>query len=455
MIRTASPEVGRRDHPVKFDAKSPDLETVAAEALARYEALRARGAEGADDELLNRTLHELSVSLEELRVASETNQEYSGELAAAREALVAERASYEMLFEFAPDGYLVTDFAGGVKRANRMSGVLFGLPRSNLVRKPLAVFLQLSERSAFRALLRQLSGGSGSMFAFEANLVTRGGRSFDASIHVARGGGELLWTIRDVTEQRRAQRFLHDAHSGLSERKIELEREVDERRRVEENLRRSEERHRMLSSHLHGRIEEERTRIAREVHDELGAALTAIRFELSALCNGEPVEDAMRRAIERVDTAIRTTRRICSDLRPSLLDHMGLWAAIEWMVEDMSRRSEILCKVDFEVGNDLEEPARTNAFRIVQEAVTNVARHANAANLRVSARSEGGELAIEVADDGRGIDRSELARPDAFGIAGMQERARACGGRIVIERGTRGTRVRLRVPLAVGALCES
>ena len=436
--------------------ETPNLESQVTEALARYETLRANGAAGAGEELLSATLHELSTSVEELRAASEANQEYSSELAAAREALATERASFQMLFEYAPDGYLVTDVAGLVLRANRMSGELFGVPRGHLVGKPLAIFVELRERGAFRKLLRQLSEGEGRMFTFEANLVARGGHPFDASIHVVNGGSELRWTVRDVTDQRRAQQSLYEAHSGLAQRTKELEREVDERRQAQESLHLSEERYRMLSAHLHSRIEDERTRIAREVHDELGAALTAIRFELSALRNAEPVEDAMRRAIGRVDAAIQTTRRICSDLRPSLLDHMGLWAAIEWMVEDMSRRSEIQCKVDVDASGEPEEPARTSVFRIVQEAVTNVARHAGASTLRVSARGEGGELAIEVVDDGRGIDRSELARPDAFGIAGMQERARACGGRIVIERGTmRGTRVRLCVPLAVGALCES
>ena len=436
-------------------AETQNLENQVTQALARYEALRAMGAVGAGEDLLSATLHELSTSVEELRAASEANREYSNELSAAREALAAERTAFQMLFEYAPDGYLVTDAAGLVLRANRMSGALFGVPRGHLVGKPLAIFVELRERGAFRKLLRQLSEGSGRMFTFEANLVARGGHAFDASIHVVSGGSELRWTVRDVTEQRRAQQMLYNAHSGLAERKQELEREVDERRQAQESLRRSEERYRLLSAHLHSRIEDERGRIAREVHDELGAALTAIRFELSALRNGEPVEDAMRRAIGRVDTAIGTTRRICSDLRPSLLDHMGLWAAIEWMVEDMSRRTEIQCKIDLETSGDMEEPARTNVFRIVQEAVTNVARHAKASSLRVSARGEGGELAIEIADNGCGIDRTELARPDAFGIAGMQERARACGGRIVIERGTPGTRVRLRVPLAVETLCAS
>lgn len=268
-------------------------------------------------------------------------------------------------------------------------------------------------------------------------------------------GAELLAsTLHELGVSVEELRVANEATKEYRTR--QLEREIDERRQSDENLRRSEERYRMLSAHLHERIEEERTRIAREVHDELGSALTAIRFELSALRSASQVDDAIRSAIGRVDAAIRATRRICTDLRPSLLDHMGLWAAIEWFVEDMAGRSGIQCKVELEPGGELEEPVRTSVFRIVQEAVTNTVRHAQASSLRVSARSGAGELEIQVADNGRGIRTSELARPDAFGITGMQERARACGARIVIEPTEPGTRVLLRVPLAAGGtLCAS
>jgi len=414
-----------------------------------------RSHEEAGGELLASTLHELGVSLEELRVASEANQEYCTALAAAREALAAERTSFQMLFEYAPDGYLVTDPLGLVVKANQMAAELFGVPRWHLVNKPITVFVALQERRAFRALLHRVGSGKQSMFSFETDLEARGGRTFAASIRVASGPSELRWTIRDVTEQRRAQRSLFDAHESLSQRTRDLENEVTEHRESDESLRRSEERYRLLSAHLHEGIEEERARIAREVHDELGAALTAIRFELSAL-RGLDAGETVRRAIDRVDSAIRATRRICSDLRPSLLDHMGLWAAIEWMVEDMATRAGIQSKLMLESGIELAEPLRTSVFRIVQEAVTNTVRHAKGSSLTVSARSHDKELEIQVADNGCGIHGSELARPDAFGIAGMQERARACGGRLVIAPGEHGTRVLLRVPLSRGGVpCAS
>ena len=383
------------------------------------------------------------------------------ELDAARTALIAERSAFRMLFELAPDGYLVTDHVGAIERANRMAGTLLGVPRENLLRKPLTVFVPVSERIAFRALLaRMASGTGGTMLTFEANLIARGGRSFGASIRVAGGGRDLRWSIRDVTAERRSQQDLRDAHRRLEGHAEALRVENEERSRTEERLRLSEERYRQLSSHLRASIESERARIAREVHDELGAALTAIRFELSSMrggtCKDEGVQQSIAASIERTDAAIRATRRLCSDLRPSLLDHMGLWPAIEWLVEDLAGRAGIQAIARLDEGREVREPERATAiFRIVQEAVTNVVRHAGASNLRVVANGSNTEMAIEVSDDGRGIADTEIIRPDAFGIIGMQERARACGGDVSIVRQSKGTRVTVRVPIAAEARCES
>jgi PAS domain S-box-containing protein len=436
-------------------SETQHLDMPVKEALERLQSLRDRSGVESRDDLLQAALDELGTCLEELLVTSEVYRQQSAELAATRKELTEERTAFQMLFEFAPDGYLVTDNIGIIRRANRMAGELFGVARDYLVKKPLSVFVALAARTEFRALVRRLAGGNGSMVSFDANLVARGGRAFTASIRVATGGKELRWTIRDVTEQRRDQQALRDAHQRLAAHAEVLQHEVDEREVTADRLRQSEGRQRQLSTHLHAFIEEERARIAREVHDELGAALTAVRFELGALrayAKGNAlVQQAAAESIKRVDAAIQSTRRICSDLRPSLLDHMGLWPAIEWLVEDVAVRAGIRATVDVNEGGEVPDPARATAiFRIVQEALTNVVRHSGASSLRVAARANGGDVAIEVADDGCGIKETELARPDAFGIIGMQERARACGGEVAVERGIQGTRVKLRVPLTGG-----
>src|SRR6185295_5928629 len=136
--RHLPPEHPAKERPVNPEVQNPEAEV--AHSLARFEALRARIREDADNGLLEIMVHELSTSLEELRVASEANREQSDALAATREALFAERRAFQMLFEFAPDGYLVTDRLGKILRANRMAGELFGVPLGNLVGKPLTVF---------------------------------------------------------------------------------------------------------------------------------------------------------------------------------------------------------------------------------------------------------------------------------------------------------------------------
>lgn len=365
----------------------------------------------------------------------------------------AKREKRGKLSDFSPDGSLATDRTGLVQKANRTAAEMLGMSPMHLVGKPLAVFVRLQERSAFRRVVHSISDNG--IYTFEGKLVARGGREFDASTRVTANADVLHWTIRDVSEERNAQRRLAVAHEELSERMRLLENEVRGHRQARESLAGSQQRYRLLSDHLQARIEEERARIARDLHDDLGAALTAIRFELSGAHHPGTIGETIRCTLERVDAAIQSTRRICSDLRPSLLDHMGLWPAIEWFVEDAARRGGLQHEIDVELSVEPQEPARTGIFRIVQEAVTNILRHAAASSLRVSAREAAGEIQIEVADDGRGILESDLARPDAFGIAGMQERARACGASIAIEPASRGTRVRLRLPIPVEVRCVS
>jgi two-component system sensor histidine kinase UhpB len=207
------------------------------------------------------------------------------------------------------------------------------------------------------------------------------------------------------------------------------------------------------STHLHTQIEAERARIARDIHDELGSALTAIRMELAL----PPVPEGSRSAsyarrdaklLRRIDAAIEATRRICSDLRPSLLDNMGLCAAIEWLCQDVQERTRIRCVAMLDgIGRELESERSIALFRIVQEAMTNVIRHAGATTLTISQKCAGTSIVITVSDDGRGIDAAARTGRKSFGLVGMQERARAFGGRVQIEGSKDGTRVTIRMPI--------
>lgn len=254
----------------------------------------------------------------------------------------------------------------------------------------------------------------------------------------------VLQQERDRLEAVVAQRT-----GELRSSRDDLERLVAERSAALEGANR---RLRDLSGHLQSVREEERTRIAREIHDELGQSLTAIRMELSLLRRGLPADQ--RPSIERaralnslVDSTAQAVKRISQDLRPGILDHLGLSAAVEWQAEEFERRTGIPCDVTLEPGEiTLDEERSTAVFRIFQEALTNVARHAQARDVSVLLRSDGAGLVLQVRDNGRGVEERR-APGRRFGIIGIQERVRAWDGSFDIAsvRGE-GTTVTVRLP---------
>jgi signal transduction histidine kinase len=207
-----------------------------------------------------------------------------------------------------------------------------------------------------------------------------------------------------------------------------------------------------LTSHLQDLREEERRRIAREVHDELGGMLTSIKMDLSLLRSEERSrerEPILARADALVDHSITLIRRIASDLRPQLLDDLGLAAALEWLVADFGKRTGVRCRFT-PPPEDLAVPREkaTALFRIVQEALTNVARHAEASCVSVRVKAGEGLLTATVSDDGRGITQAQAENPDSFGLIGMQERAAHFGGRMRVHgRRKSGTILRVEIPL--------
>lgn len=227
-----------------------------------------------------------------------------------------------------------------------------------------------------------------------------------------------------------------------------------ERQRAEDKLRNSLDQLRALSNHLQYVREEERTRIAREVHDELGQALTGLKLDLSWLAtklarNREPVQDKVKTMTEHVDETIQTVRRIATELRPGILDSLGLIAALEWQANEFQSRTGIPCVVTTTVADTLwDQQFSTGVFRIFQETLTNVIRHAKATRVEVSFAEEGESLALIVKDNGRGISDEENANTRSIGLVGMRERARLIGGELMLQGVPgRGTTVTLRVPL--------
>ncbi|MGO8818767.1 MAG: PAS domain S-box protein [Terriglobia bacterium] len=247
--------------------------------------------------------------------------------------------------------------------------------------------------------------------------------------------------------------------NGMLVRSWGITRDVTDLKRAEEEQQRSLEQLRALAGQLESTREEERKRVAREIHDQLGQSLTAIKMDFSSWLRELPSganQDTKRTAsiLELVDESIQTVRRISTELRPGILDDLGLAAAIEWAGEDFESRTGTTCKLDLSRDDIAVNPEQATAiFRIFQETLTNVARHADASAVDVRLANFNNNLTLEVHDNGRGIPKEKHSIGGSFGILGMRERALLLGGEVTITGPPgSGTTVRVRIPTVPSAL---
>ena len=235
--------------------------------------------------------------------------------------------------------------------------------------------------------------------------------------------------------------------------------DITKRKLGEERLKRSREQLRALSARLQSAREQERARIAREIHDELGAGLTSLKWELEAQDKifSQPIEPAQLQALRSklafmmnsTDSIINTVRRIASELRPSILDDLGLMEAIEWQAQQFQNRTAIVCRLNRPVEvAPLNQEQSTAVFRIFQEAMTNVIRHAHATEVEVTMQEDHGAFLLLVSDNGIGFNENDKAEHPCLGLLGMQERAHLVGGKVVIKSAEgQGTLVTVQIPL--------
>ena len=269
----------------------------------------------------------------------------------------------------------------------------------------------------------------------------------------------------DVTRREEAEKALREINIDLENRveqrtaelkeiNKKLRQEIKERGKIEKELERSREELRFLSEHLQRTREEERLSIAREVHDELGQLLSVMKIDASFLGQNLPkrlshIKKQTESFERQIDGAIQAVRDICSRLRPSILIHFGLSETIEWYMKDFQKRTNLNCISQIDVDVPVEETELSLVlFRILQEAMTNIIRHAEATEVKVTLTVNDNDIVLEVRDNGRGITTDQMMKPQSFGIIGIRERVRFWGGSSIFKGNPdKGTTVIISIPL--------
>ena len=373
---------------------------------------------------------------------------------AAEEALKEGEEKFHLLFEQSADAVLLL---GGTRLfdCNEAAQNMFGSRgREPILEGTLGKLFPLRQPDGILSLARFKDMIASAIriraHRFEWTLKRFDGSTFLADVMLTaipfRGKQILYMVLRDISARKLTEQALQrakdDLENRVQERTTELLTanqkmldEIEVRKGIERQLQRSRQQLRRLSEHLQTAQEKERSRIAREVHDELGQMLSALKIDVTCLGDRLHMGDRFlseesRSITDRIDTAIQAVRTICSQLRPTVLDHFGLAAAIEWQLKDLEKRTYIQCAVSFDPDIPLlEKELSLMLFRIFQEAVTNIVRHSGATRVRVKLLRKADNLSLKIDDNGRGIAKEEIAGPESFGIMGIRERVRFWGDR--------------------------
>jgi PAS domain S-box-containing protein len=351
------------------------------------------------------------------------------------------------VFDRAPGGIAITDIAGRFIRANAAYQNLVGYTEEELQNLTVRDLADPQDLPRKEALLRQLLNSER--------------ESFEMEVRYRRRDGSVLWinnfvsTITD--EQHRPSYF------------VKMAQDITDRKRAEREILASQSELRMLYDRLQTVREEEKRALAREVHDQLGQILSAAKIDIKLLEDEIRPQDAalsrrkisteLRSARRTLEKAIQLVRQIATELRAPELEEQGLYAAIAWHASDFERRTKVVCNVS--MPENVREPTgaiATALFRIFQEAMTNVLRHAKARHVWVSLELRGDMVLLRVRDDGRGIPRKQIRSARSLGLMGMRERAAIAKGRLVVgPLRPSGTLVAARIPMTgapegIGAL---
>lgn len=350
-------------------------------------------------------------------------------LAQEKKALSTSEERYRTLFSQAMDGILLLDMEGNIISANASFARMHGYGINEL----------------FSMNLHDLDTPETLAQAPERYARIRAGESIEFEVEHYHKDGHMV--------------PLHVTSSAIDidgkALVLAFHRDITERKRTEQELNRSHEDLRALSRAASEALEAERRRTARELHDELGGELTALKMDVMWIKEMLPAgQEALKEKITKMqatlDVATAATRRISTNLRPMMLDDLGLIPAVEWLVENFKEHSGVDCQLLIaDPSIHLMDPYATAVFRILQESLTNVAKHAQASLVEITISRIGGDVRLDVRDNGRGFTITDPRKADSYGLIGLRERVRLLNGEIRIDSApARGTVISLRIPIA-------
>jgi PAS domain S-box-containing protein len=369
-----------------------------------------------------------------------------GVLIAAREVMVADarsdasQARLAAILDSAMDAVITVDGQQKILLFNRAAESVFRCRRDEALGAPLERFIPQRFHGVHRSHVEKFG---------KTGVTSR-----------RMGDTTTLWALRADGSEFPIEAAISQASDGGQRYYTVILRDITLRKQSEDDLRRSQQELREISARVLEAREEEKTRIARELHDELGQLLTALKMDLAWLRERLPEGDAEAagKAVQMhalLEQTVSSTRRIAADLRPLMLDDLGLAEAAGWLVDDFSRRSGIRCEMQMSGDGAFEQvegSIATAVYRALQESLTNIARHSGAKNAWIVLAIDNGLLQLEVEDDGSGIAMEDLAKVRSLGLKGMRERVSYLGGVLDIARAPRGgTRLRARMPVRAAA----
>jgi len=340
------------------------------------------------------------------------------------QARLAQRLSG--LLESAMDGIITVDEQQTIVMYNRAAEKIFGWPGAQVLGRPLDILLPERFRAGHHDHIRRFA---------QTGVTSR-----------RMGDGTVIYGLRANGEEFPMDASISQLDSPDGKLFTVILRDVTERIRAQDDLA-------AFATQASAIREQEKSRVARELHDELAQSLTALKMDTIWLRDQLPREPGplaqkLDDMLAMLDASVAATRRIAADLRPLLLDDLGLLPAIEWLVQNFTQRHGLPCELEADEDLELAEPHATAVFRIVQESLANAAKHSRASRVRVALARKGSQLFLTVEDDGIGFSPDAARKPNSLGLAGLRERTQLLKGGIRIDsQPGRGTVVAVRLPV--------